>query len=157
MSGLSSTRLGRVDLPGKSLLLGPLSFEHVLCGLPSRVQFRFSLSFYDSLQRLGVGALALRRQVLRSSFELLRRAILNKMPTYPTFLAHITGRRVSEPSYAQSYSRAVLHIMPGDAASSTNIISWWYAASFLARHGTHLGGCQSRTVRISGVVVRIDP
>jgi hypothetical protein len=27
----------RVDLPGKSLLFGPLRFEHVLCGFPRRV------------------------------------------------------------------------------------------------------------------------
>ena len=156
MRRLRATRLGRVHLAGKSLLFGPLSLKHVLCGFSRGIELSFSLSLDDGLQRLGVGALPLGRQVLRSSFELLRGTVLDEMTADAAFLAHITRWGMAQPSYAQSYSRAVLDVVAGDAAPSTYIVSWGYAAPFLARHGTHLGGCQSGTVGVSGVVVRVD-
>jgi len=82
-------------LAGESLLLGPLRFEHVLCGFPRGIELSFSLGLDDGLQRLGVGALPLGRQVLRSSFELFRRAVLDEMTADPAFLAHVTGRRMT--------------------------------------------------------------
>ena len=155
MRRLRPTSLRRVDLPGKSLLFGPLSFEHVLCGFPRRVELSLRLSFHNSLQRLGVGALALRREILRSSFELFGRAILNEMTADPAFLAHITGRRVSKTRNPQTDRRAVLDVVARDAAPPTNIVSWGYPSSLLTRHGTHLGRRQSRTVGVPRVVVRV--
>ena len=58
MRRLRPSSLRRVHLTGKSLLLRPLRFEHVLCGLPRGIELSFSLSLDDGLQRLGVRALA---------------------------------------------------------------------------------------------------
>jgi len=95
MRRLRPSSLRRVHLPGESLLLGPLRFEHVLCGFPRGIELSFSLSFYYRLQRLGVGALPLGRQVLRSSFELLRGTVLDEMTADAAFLTNVAGRRMT--------------------------------------------------------------
>ena len=131
MRGLRPTRLGRVDLPRQSLLFCPLRLEHVLRGLAGGVELRLGLRFYYRLQRLRVGALPLGGQILRSSFELFRRTVLDEVTADAALLADVAWWRVAEPRDAQSYSRAVLHIMPGDAAPPTHIVAGRDASSLL--------------------------
>jgi hypothetical protein len=154
---LRSTSFRGVDLPGKGLLFRPLSFEHIFSRLPRGIELSFSLSFYNSLQRLGVRTLPLGRQILGRRFQLFGRAVLDEMPTHAAFFTDITWWGMTETSYAQSYSRAVLDVVAGDAAPPTNVVARRDPSSFLARHGTHLGRCQSSSIGVSWIIIWIDP